>query len=248
MGSFNVHCAVSHVPIEDGDDVVLFGLNLQNHVSDIKFAERFGPQTPSVWGDNYYNICSYPVYGSYSDGGRIVVDKTSKDDFEFLLEHTKLIRDDKEPLEDDVHTSTHNLMFIHAEVYRWLINRKPNWHEKEAKKRCKEVVEKYRDHDETNRIENFMRGREWSETFVSPQLTKIDPVWRNYLGGNVQESWRYFHEIRPVTEPHIELGYRIFPSLYAGQEATAHDTSELRKIVEDISQRSKEKYEGFYYE
>lgn len=66
MGSYNETCALTHLPIENGDDVVFLVLEQQE-----RFAEK---AEVGVYPGYFWAPCVLPIYAKYDDFGRVEPD------------------------------------------------------------------------------------------------------------------------------------------------------------------------------
>lgn len=238
MGSFNLACAVSNIPIGYGDPCVGFILKASNAYRDIRPGAT-GYWSGDVWPDFHYNIASDPIFGNYDDYGRIVPDG----EFDFSkIEHLRRDVKDKHHA-DHIDEKNFNLMLIHAPVYQVLLKiKEPSWATKWETARKITFIEAIAALKGCNN-EKARPHLEFRVLDARSELIKkyFDHEYlRSKSDDNLLRSYDEF--LYPLYQAIAELEFRIMPSVYAGQESKLGILTDLFDTYQDLIQNKKEEY------
>lgn len=240
-------CAVSSAPILYEDRIVVLGLDVEPAYPHDR------ENVVGVWPRCGFRIAGLPIRGTYNDYGGILPDADQDARIGLLIQHShyhgRYVGNDDEPviMRDDhpekINTNNYPLMFIHEPVYDYV---------------CTRPLDAVSDRE---RREEHIRLWEMTKDSVHPDRDFFlrEFFTRAFFGsgevfGYPHHSWsrcypddvsgrNYLDEVRPIMEYSMTFGYRIAPSLYAGQTTMISDRDGLERIINTVRARHVERFE-----
>lgn len=260
MGSFNMFCAVSNAPIHWNDRIVVLGLDTEPTYMR-RIHEESRENIVCLWPRCGFRIAGLPIRGKYDDYGGIEIDAGQDDRIQMLIrfsyyhgrygekvEEELYLSDGDHP--EEIHTNNYPLMFIHEQIYDYICTRplresyEIKWEDDRLNRwEVTKNSPKYEGTDLSETLhEEFLLKDAWKEAFLGSGETYGFPhdSWMHHYAPDEELGRTYYNEVRPVLDYSQTFGYRIAPSLYAGQMAMAEDRTEINKIVNEISKRYRE--------
>lgn len=225
MGSFNITCCVSGLPIVWGDDIVAIPL--------IKKEVDFDPVEYPVWSHYFYEICGLPLYGKYKDYGQIEVDESTSDDLACKIY--------KKINENSVWGDTYSFFVCHKSAYEYLLNLE--WTscggDSFLYDRFFGINDEKYNSIYSSVIENCM---EFTMVDCSDLLNMNKGFVQYYFSNpfnfddedatdNFKFQLKYYKQCLPVVEASMVLNYKIEPPMYENQTA---DVVDVVKCKNDI--------------
>lgn len=238
MGSYNIKCCVTRLPIRWGDEIVAIPIKKYENTFGFCFEYNKG------WA-----VCGYPIFGTYVDCGRF--EPKYKSDVTF---HSFMGRwDNLSCTEDD--DAKYSFFVMHRDVYLKIID----WYETRSNVFSDELVSMVYDRHDSKRdevfenlkppydIDFFMKmtcAYEMNKGYSNHPI--INPFYYFTIEGSDEVSYiRYELAIHstvfPIIEAAASLGYDICPANYAEQVSNFKEVLKWKtELVKDVVPKSED--------
>lgn len=246
MGSFNIVCGVTGLPIHYNDKVVAIPM-LADKKQEMDFKDF------PVWTHFHYNICGLPMAGTYNDYGKIQFEKGPELDLykQMVNKISSLVDDDDD--DDgtpDVYSCWGNeisLFVMHQSVYDYLKNWVwlETWDDKfmydGLLERGKEKYDSYAEVIASDTI-SFHSYRDMNRGFVTYYYKNpFYYILRDDTSDSADNfEMEYFIKCFPIVEASGALNFKLDPPMYGGQSEDIEGVSKIKNELFTIVKENAE--------
>lgn len=252
MGSFNVTCSVTGLPIRWNDLVVAIPVKPnKDNIEDIDLKKL------PVWSHYFYTICGLPIHGKYYDYGRI--------EYEVNDSATKIY--EKMGGEGEIWTDGISLIVMHRAAYEYLIS----WEWKNIngddylynrilnrnKEKIEHAIEYIRNDDRFGmhsiyEINNGFVSYYHSNPLLSDKFQDLELIW-NYKGEDFELNYRTYEiefneKVFPIIEASGALNFKLDPPMYENQTGNIKGAIEQKTIMFNLITEDKKSYDEYFDE
>lgn len=241
MGSYNIKCCVTRLPIRWRDEIVAIPIKKQETTFGFCFENNKG-----------WVVCGYPIFGTYEDCG--MFEPKYKSDITF---HSFMGEWDKLNCTEDDDTE-YSFFIMHRDVYLRIIE----WYEKRSNVFADQFTSMTYDRLDSKRDDVFENLKPPYDIEFARKMRSSYEMNKGYSNHPIRNPFHYatiehsddvsyirydlvIHSTAfPIIEAASSLGYDICPANYAGQETTFKEVLQWKnELLKDISPASEEDYD-----